>query len=386
MFQKNPKLKIIFFLGFLLSLHFAFTAYINSSFLSMLAGIKIVPLIYVAGSICSLVLLFFTPIIIRKMGEYKFLLYSSILNALSLLLLSTLKSSYELIFIFIFYLTLNNLIIFAIDGILQIFSKNSSMGRVRGLYLTTINLAWVSGQAISTKAFFTSSLSFLYFVAFMIMAVFIFIVFLGLKNMKEPIYDKVAGWESFKKFFANKNLTRAYKINFLLQFFFVWMIIYTPIYLSAHLGFSWVQIGEIFTVMLLPFVLLQFPLGNYSDKIGERKMLMLGFSILSISTLCLFFLTKPVIWIWALALFSTRVGAAMIEVMSDVYFFKHIESRNDEFISVYRNTGPVSYIIAPISALILLNFLPSFNFIFLILGTIMLYGVYLSSRIKRKDL
>jgi MFS family permease len=138
--------------------------------------------------------------------------------------------------------------------------------------------------------------------------------------------------------------------------------------------------------MLLPFVLIQFPLGKYSDKVGERKMLILGFLVASIATLSLFFIKKNEVWIWAVALFTTRIGAAIIEIMSDVYFFKHITKESDEFIAIYRNTAPVSYVLAPLVAFVAFSFIPSFNFIFIILGALMLYGVYLSSTIKRGDI
>jgi len=260
------------------------------------------------------------------------------------------------------------------------------MGHLRGLYLTIINLAWVISQAFSIEILSKFSFSALYFISFFIMTIFFLITFLNLKNLNDPKYDKVLAWQSFKNFFKNKNLTRAYKINFLLHFFYVWMVIYTPIYLYAHLGFSWKEIATMFTIMLLPFVLIQFPSGEYSDKIGERKMLMFGFFIASIATLSLFFIKIHEVWIWALVLFSTRVGAAIIEVMSDVYFFKHITTQNDEFISIYRNTRPAAYVIAPLIAFIVFLFAPSFNFIFLILGTLMLYGIYLSSTIRKGDI
>lgn len=137
--------------------------------------------------------------------------------------------------------------------------------------------------------------------------------------------------------------------------------------------------------MLLPFALFQYPLGQYADKIGERKMMMLGFFIISLSTITLFFITEHSIWIWAFLLFGTRVGAATVEVMSDAYFFKHINKENDEFIGVYRNTGPMAYILAPLIASGLFLVMPAFNFIFLILGGITLSGVYIASTIRIDD-
>ncbi|MEI6280824.1 MAG: MFS transporter [bacterium] len=386
MFKGNSKLKNIFLLGFLLSLHLALVSYVNSSFLTTFSGENSVSLIYIIGSAAALFVLFYIPGILQKLGEYKFLLWSSGLNALTLLLLSILKSPLGIIPVFILYFTLNYLMVFALDELLQIFSKNSSMGQVRGLYLTIINLAWVISQAVSGETLSGFSYSALYFVAFMITGIFFLVVFLGLKDISDPKYDKVVALQSYKNFFKNKNLIRAYFLNFLLQFFYASMVIYTPIYLYSHLGFDWKQIGIIFTIMLLPFVIIQFPLGKYSDKVGERKMLAIGFLITSIATISLFFIKNNELWIWATLLFSTRVGAAIIEVMSDIYFFKHITSENDEFIAVYRNTAPLSYLLAPLVALVIFMVTPSFNYIFLILGILMLCGTYLSLSIKKDDI
>ena len=115
-------------------------------------------------------------------------------------------------------------------------------------------------------------------------------------------------------------------------------------------------------------------------------MLMLGFAITSFATLSLFYTNTHQVWLWAMLLFGTRVGAASIEVMSDIYFFKHIKPENEEFIGVYRSASPVAYIIGPLLAFAVLNLTPAFNYIFLILGVIMLYGVYLSSTIKKGDI
>ncbi len=386
MFKDNPKLKKIFLAGFLLSLHFALTAYIGSSFLSSFIGEKSVGFVYAFGSIISILALLIAPKILRYTGGYKFLLWIAGLNIFSLLSLSFIKSAWGAIPIFILYLTLNTLIVFSLDELLKIFSKDSSTGKIRGLYLTVISSAWVMAQLFSGKILGSFPFSKIYLVAFSLMILFFLVSFFWLKGIPDPKYDETKGVKHIVEFFKNKNLARSYKINFLLQFFYSWMVIYTPIYLYAHLGFDWKEIGIIFAIMLTPFVLLQFPLGLYSDKIGERKMLMLGFVIASLATLSLFFITKHEIWVWAIALFATRVGAATIEVMSDVYFFKHIKAENNAFIGVYRNASSVAYIVGPLVALIIFAIMPSFNFIYLVLGALMLCGIYLSSKIDKSDI
>jgi MFS family permease len=164
------------------------------------------------------------------------------------------------------------------------------------------------------------------------------------------------------------------------------MIIYTPIYLYTHLGFNWKQIGFIFAIMLVPFLFIPFQAGKYVDRVGERRILMYGFTITALFTLLLFYIHGHSVWIWALMLFITRIGAASVEVTSDAYFFKHIVSKNDEFVGVYRSASPVAYILGPLCAFVIFIFVPAFNYIYLILSVIMLFGIYLSSTIEKRGI
>ena len=79
------------------------------------------------------------------------------------------------------------------------------------------------------------------------------------------------------------------------------------------------------------------------------------------------------------------MGNATIETMSDAYFFKHITPENEEWVGVYRSAPGASYIIGPLAALAIFALVPSFNYIFLVLGALMLYGVYLASTIRKGD-
>jgi len=378
--------KIIYLAGFLFSLPIALASYINSSFISSFVGERFVGIVYILGSVGSITALLLAPKIFRKIGAYKFLLTTTILNAFSFLALAFTHNALMAILMFILGFSMNTLIIFSLDEILKILSKDPSTGRIRGIYLTVCNLSWVLAQLIFGIFLGGFSLNKIYLVSFSIMILFFLMSFVNLKNIPDPKYDKINSLKYVKEFFKNINLRRAYGINFLLQFFYSWMIIYTPIYLSTHLGFSWKEIGLIFTAMLIPFVLIQYPLGKHSDKFGERKMLMVGFCISAFATLSLFFITKHSILIWAFLLFMTRVGAATIEVMSDVHFFKHIKPENEEYVGVYRTSSPIAYILGPIFAFLFFIFIPNFNYIFLILGTLMLYGIYLSSSIKKNDI
>lgn len=380
--------KIIYLAGFLVSLPVALMSYVNSSFLSSFVGESKMGITYIFASVVSIIGLLVAPHILKKLGVYRFLLLITALNALSILCFVIFNIAWIILTAFVVGFTLNLLIAFSIDEFLKIFSPNASTGKTRGIYIALINIAWILSQILSVfgSRDEISSLRNVYLMAFYVMTAFFLFSLFAFKNVSDPDYDKIKSLGFVKKFFSNKNLFRAYIINFLLQFFYAIMIIYTPIYLHTHIGFSWSDIAIIFAFMLTPFLFLPAFEGMYADSFGERKMLMFGFFIASVSTISLFFIKSTEIWIWAVVLFCTRVGAATIEVMSDAYFFKHIKPENEEWIGVFRSSPPVSYILAPLVALVIFAFVPSFNYIFLVLGAVMLKGIYIASTIKPNDI
>ena len=380
--------KIIYLAGFLFSLPIALMSYINSSFLSLFVKSGSVGLIYAAASIASILALLIAPHVLKRLGGYKFLLFVIGLDALTVLTFVLAEKTWIIIAAFIAGFALNMIIVFSLDELLKIFARSSSMGGTRGAYLALTNLAWILSQVIFIFTSMEGVFSFriIYSFALLVMGIFFVLVFLSLKNIADPKYDRIKSLKYVRSFFGNKNLRRAYGINLLLQLFYSVMVIYTPIYLSVHMGFSWKEIGTIFAIMLMPFTVLPFLEGTYSDKVGERKMLMSGFFIAGVATLFLFFIQSMEIWVWALALFMTRVGAATIETMSDAYFFKHIKPENEEWVGVYRSAPGAAYVIGPLAAVMLFAFVPSFNFIFPLLGTLMLYGIYLASTIRKSDI
>jgi MFS family permease len=92
------------------------------------------------------------------------------------------------------------------------------------------------------------------------------------------------------------------------------MTVYCPIYLHTTIGLSWSEIGVIITVMLLPFVLIELPLGRLADKkYGEKEIMIIGFLILGLSTMGLAFITSTNVWVWAIALLVTRIGQRLLK-------------------------------------------------------------------------
>ena len=381
MFTKK-NIKIVFLAGFLFSIPIALTSYINSSFLKGYINESYIGILYIISSIITIWGFFEMPAILNKLGNRLVSLLMSILIFVSLILMAFGNNSLLITSGFILYFVSSNLIIASLDIFVEDFSKKTSIGKFRGFYLMIINSSWVLAQMISGSIINKSSFKGIYLLSssFMILVSLIFLT--RLHDFKDPKYTKVSVKKTLRFFIQNKNIFRIYFINFILKFFYVWMIIYIPIYLNEFLHFDWKQIGLIFTIMLLPFVILDVPLGKLSDKIGEKKMLAWGFLIGVVSTFAIPMIREPKLWIWALILFGTRVGAAIIELMSESYFFKDINEENADAISFFRNTYPLAYIIAPLLATPILFLVPSFAYLFYILAGILFIGFFVTLRLK----
>jgi len=288
---------------------------------------------------------------------------------------------------FIAFVSTNTQILFCIDIFIEHFGNKKTIGKNRGLYLTIINLAWMTSPLIAsfliTKEGGYTTIYIVAFVAIIIMTVGLLF---SVKTFKDTTYKKTPFLETYKYLKTNRHMLAITMVNFILQFFYAWMVVYTPIYLYENIGLNWGQIGIIFTIMLSPFVILGLPIGILIDKYHVKKKILLfvGFIIISVSTYLITEMTTKSVLLWGLLLFITRVGASIIETTSEIYFFSHIKEEEAYLLSVFRDMNPVAYIIAPLISTLIFIFLP-FKFLFIILSIILLFGFYYITQLKNDN-
>jgi len=379
---KNP-LKNVYSASFFFATSVALAAYINSSFLGQIVGERAVGLIYTFGALLTFVGLMIIPRLIKKLGNTRALLGVLAINLLALFIFASGILGKLNILFFLAFMVTNSLVIFCFDIFVEHFSSKNTEGRARGTYLSIVNLAWVLMPALAGILVASAGYSRAYLVAAVAVILCGLVVITRLRGYSDVNYNRISWRQAWNYVKEHRGILRVVVINFLLQFFYAWMVIYTPIYLHQHIGLSWPTIGIIFTVMLTPFVFLPYTLGKLSDKIGEKKFLITGLICMAMATALLFFIKTPTILIWIATLFTTRLGAATVEVMTDVYFFKHIRDSDPSVISFYRDMYPLAYFIAPLLASVLLIFLP-FKALFLILGLIVLSSLFFAVRLKDK--
>ncbi|MFH0845807.1 MAG: MFS transporter [Patescibacteria group bacterium] len=363
----------IYLLAFVLSLQMAIPAYINSSFIeAKFASTNLISILYTLGSIVTILSLFYLTKTLKRIGNTRLTLALFIINGLSFGLLTFSNQSNLIILAFIALLVLGNLIYFNLDIFLEKQTLNDNTGGIRGKYMTTINLAWLISPIIAGFILEDNNYRNVYFISLLLTVPFLILLGWGFYDFKDPQYEEINFTATFKRLKKKKDIFNIFILRTYLSFFYSWMVIYTPIYLHQNIGLDWSQIGIIFTIMLLPFVLLEIPVGKIADKfLGEKEIMNVGIVILSLATILLSIISVKTLWVWGLVLFLTRVGASLLEITAESYFFKQIDAGDSNIISFFRMSTPLAYLLGPLSASLVLVFV-DFQFIFLVLGIICL--------------
>ena len=379
---KKSTLFILYIIGFIFAFTTSVPAYINSSFIESLTSEQAVGLFFSAGAIFSLVALIYIPKLLKKFGNYKVTLYLSVLYFFNFLGLALFQNLFLILLCFLLTGAIASIIYFNFDIFVEHNSNDRVTGGIRSIYLTCINLAWLFSPWIAGVIVEKYSFRITYFVSALIMIPIIFIIKKNLKNFVDPEYKLFNIIKTIKSVYVQKNIRNIITCGFLLNFFYSWMVIYGTIYLYKYVGFDFITGGIIFSIALLPFVLIQIPLGYIADKkYGEKEILTIGFIIMGIATAIMPLIHNKSVIIWTLMIFIGRVGAATVEIMNDTYFFKQINDKNLNVINLYRVASASASVVAPIIAIILLTFIP-FNGIFYILGLLMIFAVRYSLALK----
>ena len=337
---------------------------------------------FTLGGVLNIILFLSISKLIRSWGNMRTMLVFIVLEFFALLGLATSTTPAMVALFFITHQALPSILLYHLDIFLEYNTKNDATGHVRGTYLTII-----SGVMIISPVFVGSILThypftIVYLLSSSFLLPLILVVLLKLNRIPDPAYRALEPLRAFKKFVADGKLRKIFIANFLLQSFYAVMVIYMGIYLSTTIGLSWDKIGIIFTVMLIPFLIDEFPLGRIADrKLGEKEILLTGFLIMSLVSFVTPHIRSSSVLVWMILLFISRIGASFAEIASETYFFKQVDASDAQFISLYRTAVPLSYIIAPLLAGGILVYF-SFSTIFTILGATLFVGFLYLMKLK----
>jgi MFS family permease len=381
--KNNKRLPILYALGLLLAFSTALPAYIQSNFLAQFVSLETVSLFFMLGNFLTIIAILFFPGLIKKLSNSFLIKIVLIAFFVSSLWLSMAADAVSALLAIILFSVAVNLIWINMDFLVESFSANATTGRTRTIYFTFMNAGWIVAPIFSSYLIVRGG----YTLTFLVSAFFLvpwFLIFLTqekrLRDRTKYSQEKILSVAA--KIWRDKNLRGIFAVALLLQLFYSSAVVYIPIYLYQTLGLEWNAIGIIFSLMLIPFILFEIPAGLIADKyLGEKEILITGFTILTLSLFLFYYIKVPTVWLWALVFFVSRTGASLIEAMRETYFFKIVDVEDVNYINLFRLTGPLAYIIGPGLAILTLRFLP-LNYLFLVIAVIILSGFYFVASLK----
>ncbi|MDP1834214.1 MAG: MFS transporter [Candidatus Moranbacteria bacterium] len=371
----ETRLRLSSFVTFLMGFSQAVLIYVMSSYFELATGMQNVGVFYAFSYGIFLLILLNLHKLVRLWGKSNVFYFSLLANIVVITLLIFAQPSMIGVALLMLYIILGHIEWVALDVIVESFSVDRMSGRIRGLHLTILNAGFMFGPFASTYILDRMDFQGIFIFA-LIFNCFVFIfALIGFRNINHKFEQKLKVMDILRKVRRQADIMRIYYISFVLEFFYALMIIYTPIYLR-NLGYSWENIGWIFTAMLAPFVVLQYPMGILADKkTGEKEFLIVALLLMACSTSAIYFIGTGTATIWAIVLFATRIGAALIEILRDSYFFKKIDAADVDLINFFRTSVPAANIMAAALSSVVLIFAP-IKFTFILTGLVVLSALY----------
>lgn len=380
--KSKISLVILYIMTFFLALASALPAYFQSSYIEGFVGLSAVNWFFIAANVVSIVMTLFFPRLIKKIGNYFTTGFVAILFISALIGLGTSHNPGLIFLFFIIMQVTANLIFINMDIFVENFSENSSTGQTRTIYFTIINLAWILSPNLSAWLINLSGYYGVFLFSACLLIPFLLIQLVaGSKINGHFDYKKASIKKTIKEMYKSRDLRSIFWLSMLLNVFYNTAVVFIPIYLNRVIGFSWTELGVVFSIMLVPFLLVEIPAGIISDKyLGEKEMFCVGY-ILIIATLLLSTSTSCNLWFWAILLFVGRIGAALVESMRESYFFKKVNAKEVDKINVFRTAIPFGYLIGSVLSLITLVFLP-ITYIFIFTAIFMCSAFYFLIKIR----
>jgi MFS family permease len=366
----------VFVATLFISINFGALLYVNSSYLSTFFPGSAVSGLFLLGAACSILLFLIAPKVLNLFGK-KWLLFASLLSlggatlgmAIGLTPLAIGTS-------FVAYSALLFLAYYCLDIFIEEESDDARTGEIRGTYFTIMNAGIALGPLLLSVLPESDGYRRIYWLGFLLLGVPLLISLWTLVSRKHAHKAVERPWHllPFRQWWRRRNVRAVTLAKLVLEIFFAIMVIYTPIYAHEVVGFSWSELSVIFAIALTPFVLLEWPAGELADRYwGEKEMMTAGFFLAGLALLAIPFLPQNFA-LWALVLFVSRVGAALIEIMTETYFFKKIGPQDTGLLSIYRLARPAGIILGSALGVLSVALLPLTQ-LFFVLAIVVFFGL-----------
>jgi MFS family permease len=370
--------------NFFSSAHFFLIVYIVAPYVATFMPANTSGLVVSLGAVVTLSMFPFMARLVTRHTAQRLGIYFACIEFAILLLLATGPSAILAVLLLALAFATSPLIAYQLDLLLEAsVLDESTTGRVRTLFLTAGNSALIITPLIIGflladgdhygRVFLAAAISLLPFILLMLIK--------KLPAGHAPRTLRIR--DAYLCIMADRDLRAVALGNAVLQFFYHLAPLYIPLYLHDVLLIPWSTLGWMFSIMLLPFVLLEYPAGLLADTLlGDKFILAVGFIITGL-TFAAFGIVKfgTPIGIILTLIVLTRVGAALIEAMIESHFFRRVSAEDTNTVSVFRMMRPAGALVAPIVGTLLLSV--SYGGLFAVSGFVILgAGVFAALSIE----
>jgi MFS family permease len=373
----------VFVATLFISINFGALLYLNSTFLGTFFSPTTVSILFLLGAAVNVGLFLLAPKLINLFGKKWLLLISLVGLAAADLGMVFCPTTVGVAGSFITYSALLFIVYYCIDIFIEEESDDGHTGEIRGTYYTIMNAGIALGPLLLSLLPQEDGYERIYWLAFLLLIIPILIALWILVTRKHAHRKIVRPWHllPFRRWWRVRNIRATTLAKLVLEIFFAVAVIYLPLYAHEEVGFNWSELGILFAIALTPFVLIEWPAGHLADKYwGEKEMMTVGFFLTGTALLAIPFLPHNFA-LWALVLFTSRIGAALVEIMTETYFFKKISASDTGLLSIFRLARPIGIILGAIIGALALGFF-SFPILFFTLAVIVFFGMKESLYLK----
>lgn len=337
---------------------FFLVLYIIAPYLAMSVPAAMSGLAISLGAVITLSLFPSLPRFVHRYGPQKLAVAFGTLELVMLLGLAAYPGPVLAVLLVAFACATAPFIAYQLDLLLEgTVEDETQTGRVRTLFLTAANIALVLSP-IATGYLLADSERYglVFLVAAACLLPFIGIMAFARFAQTAPPETQHDLLDASRCLMGDRDLCAVAVSHGVLQFFFHIVPLYIPLYLHTVLGFPWSDLGWMFAVMLIPFVVLEYPVGWLADtRFGDRRIMAAGFVIAGLSLAAIGFITAetPLGPILAI-LILTRIGGALVEATTEGHFFRRVGAYDTQSVSLFRMLRPLGALTAPVIATLLL--------------------------------
>lgn len=359
--------------------------YILLPYLSSFMGTAYTGLVIAGGALVAVILFPFQPNLVARFGAQRLALVFATAEMLALFALATAPGPLAGILLVAVTMAIQPFLAYELDLLLEAtMTEESSTGRVRATFLTAYNIAGLVAPLLIGALIANSEA---YENVFLVAAVMLipFIALFSTRHLPRGAAPNISNMrESLVCIMRDRDLAAVTFGHLLLYLFFALAPFYTPVYLHVELGIPWSDLGWMFSIMLLPYVLIQYPAGIIADRfLGDKELMFVGFILTGVSFASIGFFTSstPLIVI-VCVLFVSRIGTALVEGMTEGHFFRRMSEKDVNSVSIFRGIWPLTEMLAPVAGSLILLF-GSFEMFFILVGGFVAVAGVISSLLIR---